>query len=580
MMKHSWLHRVVFAAGVPFVLLSAGSCSSDNPVQPPPSSVDCDGTSTAVVNLEPLQGTTITGDALKCIALAGNGAHYLLMPQLMGPLPYGGYGYRIGAPPTVALKQRSLAAPQLDRAIEPNAMDAQTRFDARLRSREAVGARAIKASSYAPRRNRSLDQSVATATIPVVGSVRNFHVLSHLEDPLRFANVSAALRYAGNNIFLYVDTLAGNSLNSAEFTAFGKLFDENLYGVDRAAFGAESDIDGNGHVIGLLSPTVNSLVTAADCATQGYVRGFFFSDDLASTDTSSNKGEVFYGYVPDPTGRWSCAHPASDVTANLPPTFVHEFQHMISFNEHVIARGGDVEEPWLNEGMSHLAEELGSVYYEQKFPPPAGRTNASQLFPDSASAFITPNLVYAYRYLYLSNAYSADSCAPGTFCSLPERAATWLFLRWLGDQKGADVFRKLEQTSNVGATNVTNAAGEPMPALFGDFTLALWADSLPGVPRTAVPSRYRFSSRNLRSLFDALYRTYGISVGVTRSFPLDPVEMAPDESITGTMRPGTFMIHELTIPQGEPPARIRLSAPDGTLFSALAGAQLSILRLP
>ena len=30
-----------------------------------------------------------------------------------------------------------------------------------------------------------------------------------------------------------------------------------------------------------------------------------------------------------------------------------------------------------------VAEELGSLYYENKFPPPTGRSNPAQLFPDS-----------------------------------------------------------------------------------------------------------------------------------------------------------------------------------------------------
>ena len=38
---------------------------------------------------------------------------------------------------------------------------------------------------------------------------------------------------------------------------------------------------------------------------------------------------------------------------------IHEFQHMISFNQHVLVRGGNAEETWLNEGLSSFAEELG-----------------------------------------------------------------------------------------------------------------------------------------------------------------------------------------------------------------------------
>ena len=277
-------------------------------------------------------------------------------------------------------------------------------------------------------------------------SLRGFSVLSSLTNPPAFDSATARLRFAGQNVLVYVDTLAQTGFSDADIAAFGTLFDESLYGVIRGTFGNPSDIDGNGRIIIVLTPIVNALVSSAECAVSGYVRGFFYSHDLASSEPTSNHGEVFYATVPDPTGRWSCEHTKEEMLAVTPPTFVHEFQHMISYAQHVIERDGASETPWLNEGLSHLAEELGSLYFERKYPAPAGRSNPTQIFPDSASAFITPNLRYAHRFLFLSTSYSIVSCAPGSFCSLPERAATWLFLRWLGDQKGDDVFRRLDQT--------------------------------------------------------------------------------------------------------------------------------------
>src|SRR2546425_9583032 len=35
----------------------------------------------------------------------------------------------------------------------------------------------------------------------------------------------------------------------------------------------------------------------------------------------------------------------------------HEFQHMISYNHHVLERRGDPEILWLNEALSHRSEE-------------------------------------------------------------------------------------------------------------------------------------------------------------------------------------------------------------------------------
>jgi hypothetical protein len=381
-------------------------------------------------------------------------------------------------------------------------------------------------------------------------------------------------------VLVYIDTLAADAFTAQEIDTVGALYDDVLYVIDQTAFGNGSDVDGNGRIIFLLTPTVNALAKASECAVSGYVRGFFYGHDLASDASTSNQGEIIYGLVPDPTGRWSCAHAKSDVMANLPPTFIHELQHLISYGEHVIERGGTPEEPWLNEGLSHLAEELGAIHYEQRFPAPTGRVNPAQLFPDLAEPFVTPDLLYSNRFLFLSNQYSITSCAPGTFCSLPERGAAWLFLRWLGDQKGSDVYKRLVQSSLTGRANLEAVIGEGTAALLGDFAIAVSADSLVGIARDRVPARYRFTSRNIRQLSRALYEAYGPVGGVARPFPIDPLVLTNGTSVTGTMRPGTFVPYRLDVPSGVSVSLLRFSQVDGAPFAGSAGAQLSIFRLP
>ena len=558
-------------------ILALGCGDSEGPIVPP-TPVDCAGVETDVLALEPYEGVTLRGDALACVALAGGGASYIIAPQLAGAtLPYGGYGYRIGDPDAEvaggALSAMRSDMPTLDDAHMPGAApeDAQRRLDGRLREAEArlpVVARRALAAGFHP----------ATAP-PPLDAIREFSVLSGLDDPVTFAHSAGRLRFAGDNILLYVDTLAAAAFSEAEVLRLGGLFDRWLLPAVRTTFGEESDIDRNGRVIVLLTPTVNALVTATQCAASGYVRGFFYAHDLASTAPTSNHGEIFYALVPDPAGRWSCPIATNEVLENIPPTLTHEMQHMISYGHHAIARGGTAEEPWLNEGLSHLAEEIGSLHFEAKYPAPAGRTNPTQLFPDSASAFITPNLRAAHRYLFLSNQYSITGCAPGSFCSLPERSATWLFLRWLGDLKGGSIYRQLVQTSQTGLSNVASVTGESAPVLLGDFTIALWADSIVGVPRSSIEPRYRFQSRNFRTLYRALYDLYGPVGGIGRPFPIEPTVLAPGTSLTGTMRPGTFAMYRLDTPRTGAGARIRLSQADGSLFAAFAGAQLSILRV-
>ena len=118
---------------------------------------------------------------------------------------------------------------------------------------------------------------------------------------MRFTAVGASLSYIGSDILIYIDTLApANGFTPSQLQSFGQLFDQILYPLDTNTFGPPTDIDQNGHLIVLLSPIVNALTPASSCNTEGFIGGFFDGIDLASTDTSSNRGEIFYSLVPDP----------------------------------------------------------------------------------------------------------------------------------------------------------------------------------------------------------------------------------------------------------------------------------------
>ncbi len=559
--------------------LVLGACSTDAPIAPKPTQTSCDGVSVQVRSLEPFERVVLSGSDVTCFALAGDNREYLVVPQLTGAtLPYGGFGFRLGDPTSVTTRIGD--APTTDplwlrstHSVASEApLDAQSRLDAQLRQREAASAES--------RRPAGVQLHLHSATASRLDTVRSFSVLNTLGATPAWSPVRARLRFAGTRVLLYVDTLATAAFTDAELNGIGTLYDDRLVPAVTSTFGDGSDIDGNARVIFLLTPTVNAMVSASQCSASGFVRGFFYNHDLSSTETTSNRSEVFYAYVPDETGRWSCAHSKADVLANLPPTFMHELQHMISFGERAVERRGSAEEVWLNEGLSHMAEEVGSLLYETRFPSPSGRTNPTSIFPDSAAPYINPNLLYSYRYLFSSATYSLTSCAPGTFCSLAERGGTWLFLRWIADQQGNAAFRRLVETNLSGRANLEAATGKTTSALLGDFALAAYADSVVGVARNSAPAALRFNSRNLRRLYKSLFDAYGILGGVGRPFPLEPLPLAAGLSVTGTMRPGTFLPYRLRVPGGTPSAVLKLAAVDGTAFPESSGAQVSVMRLP
>jgi hypothetical protein len=156
--------------------------------------------------------------------------------------------------------------------------------------------------------------------------------------------VTATVRALKSKVAVYVDNTAPvGGLDSAALDSLAALFQTRLYPTDTAAFGRESDIDTNTVVMVLMTATVNKLVSKADCDMSGsFVAGFFLGADLDpafQNDARSNKGEVFYSLVADPAGTLSCAHSTISVQRIVPVTFIHEFQHMISYNQHALLRG-------------------------------------------------------------------------------------------------------------------------------------------------------------------------------------------------------------------------------------------------
>lgn len=531
--------------------------------------------SSGLLALQPLEGITVSGaDLGSCLQLAGGGASYLLVPQSAASNGTRQLDFALAAEAPTLGAQATAPRPLIVPRPEPVALGNQ--FDLALREREARLVDDARASG-ALRAQPSVLATQTQVAPPALGSQRSFQVLSKF-DGTSFKRITARVRYAGDHIVLYVDEdQPTGAFSDDELRTFGDLFDRTLYDLDVRAFGSESDIDGNGRVIFLLTPVVNALTSTASCSTQGFITGFHYGLDLLPTQPNSNRGEIFYALVPDVDGSRSCSHSKDDVERVVPATFVHEFQHMISFGQHVLARGGDGETLWLNEGLSHIAEELAGKTYEAKFPPPLGRTDPNQLFPDSAQGFVTANMRNAQSFLTTPGSTSMDALSGNG--TLAERGGSWLFLRWLGDQKGESIYGRLVQTSRTGVANVEDKASETFTSLFGDFATAVYTDSLPGVPRASVPPRLRLTSRNLRQIFKRfsdIDRT-----GQTPVFPFTPIGIAAGGRVNGTVVSGSMAYYQLITTPNEPTVGLRFGrALDLSPFDANDAMQIGIFRLP
>jgi hypothetical protein len=532
--------------------------------------------------LQQFEAATVAGaDAAGCVRLPGDGARYLVFPQLAtadDPSPARAFtlSHEAAAAADPGAAEQGGPSPAAAAALRPReAFEGVLRAAERRLAREGIAAEAEAVAREARARWPAASGDIAPLTgallpePPALGSERTFRVLSRL-DATAYASATARLRYAGQSVLIYEDRAAPEPIADPAMQRLGDLLDRTLHPLDVTTFGAESDVDGNGRVIVLLTPVVNGLTTRAQCGSEGFVRGFFFGADLGTRNQNSNRAEILYALVPDAAGARSCPHSASDVLRQLPSTFLHEFQHMISFNQHVLVRRGADEVTWLNEGLSHMAEEVGGRLFARRYPAPLNRAFPTQLLPDSALPFYRGDIDNALFYLSAPSAHSLSAFQE--LGSLEERGASWLFLRWLVAQRGEGVLARLVQSPRTGRTNVEDAAGESFASLFGDFVVALSVDSVVGVPRARIPVRYRFGDPSLRAL---------VTQGLNRNsrWPV-PIRAGPPAGTvaTGSLVPGSWAAFDLVVPPGRPGA-LRLTTPEGAPFGVGAEAQLGILRL-
>jgi hypothetical protein len=324
-----------------------------------------------------------------------------------------------------------------------------------------------------------------------------------------------------------------------------------------------------------MSNVVNKLVTASDCVATGYVAGFFFPADLAvSTRTQWNNGEVFYTVVADPSGTLSCAHSTSQVNSVVPVTFIHEFQHMISFNQHVLVRGGAAEVLWLNEGMSHYAEEMGGRVFLQ--------AGDSTRFCEHVRGDL-------FNFgLFLTKPGASTLVGESGIGGLADRGAYWAFVRYLVDQFAADTSlaaanaftRQIDQTSLTGTDNVGARTGQPFATLARRWVLANWVSDLPdSLPGYTAPATLRYKHWAFRSAYPRMHAR--CTAALPDSFPLTaPGSPGAAINVVGTIYAGSAGTYQRAL-QGPSGAQFTLLFSDGTgaLLQASVLPRLNVLRI-
>ncbi|HUQ14677.1 MAG TPA: hypothetical protein VM094_01390 [Gemmatimonadales bacterium] len=388
---------------------------------------------------------------------------------------------------------------------------ARSRPGARLRARAAPSVRAVSPSLGAPRTFNVLRSSDVSGT-----------------QPGDYVQVASTARYVGTHVTIYLDDAAPveGGYTQGDLDAIGSLFDDHLHPIDVNAFGSETDVNGDGMVLVLLTDRVTRL---AGCGLGQIVVGLFFAVDLIADHVGSNNAEIFYGLAPNV----ECQVDRVEAVRALPGVFIHEFQHMINYGQHVLQRDGDAEDTWLDEGLAGMAEELGGRLV------PDDRC----LDSDCLTQFHSGNFSNAYRYLaQVSTAYLIGPRQPPL--PLTEYGATWLFVRWLSDHfaaeptLGTDVTRALVQTTRTGAENVVSATETPFDRLLGEWQLANYLEDHPDFEALTAGTRFRYTSWNIRGIYASFHQQDPAQF--PSAYPLEPDVFTGDDYVrTGVLPAGS-----------------------------------------
>jgi hypothetical protein len=436
------------------------------------------------------QGTIAVGTALQTSPMPSSPL-YNILPASSGLAPSASYAY------DVQLRQSEL------RVLKPLVATARSWYTARSRGSSAT----------------SLRPSFSVTSAPAIGSYLSLNTKSGatFADACQTPDIRTGRVVAiSNHAIVVADTNnPAGGYTDAEYQTIGVQFD-SVFTMDSTAFGAPTDIDNNGKIIMFFTRAVNELTPANSSSIVG---GFFYARDLfpkqdspelgtGSGCATSNVAEMFYLAVADPNG-------LVDGNMNFTKNFVshltvsttaHEFQHLINASRrlYVNTSASDFEVVWLNEGLSHIAEEL--LFYQQS----AGL--APRMDIDSMAFRGNQQNVNAYNFdqasnfgrfkSYLARPSTSSPYAPDD--SLWTRGATWSFLRYAADHRGgsdADTWQKLVNSNTTGLQNLLAVFGSNLPAIFRDWAVAHIADDIPN-----APNEWQHPSWNFKSIYHYIAR--------------------------------------------------------------------------
>lgn len=312
---------------------------------------------------------------------------------------------------------------------------------------------------------------------PALGTTRNFEVYNSLTSTATTVTTTSTLIAVTPNLECWRDNDAASLMSDQEVTDICNEV-EVYIPAEMALFDAQpSDVDGNGRVILHFTPTVNQIGASSG----GIVTAYF------SAGLLSKNGEALQMLVPDDKGSKGPVIKNSFYRSNFVPFVpLHEFQHAMSYNMHVLVNHGSPEKSAWNEAASHFAEGIPSMVGSD------GQSTTSTTGADGGLPVVAgvgpENPSRVSRFLD-----QTDSICFTCGASLTQRGGSFLFFRFIYElakkqvltgsdpaTTGVEFLSRFANNDKVGVENIVNAAtgndqniGATFTNLLGQFAVSL-----------------------------------------------------------------------------------------------------------
>jgi hypothetical protein len=501
-----------------------------------------------VISLAVGEGRTLTASQATTIEISGGsaGGEFVLIPFYASqtptatvPLEFSGTQVTgVTGPPSPQLAPAN--SPALSRATIG---DGAARFDAGLRRLERELAPRVPAARAA-RAARAAASFSASAATPAVGDAVSYNATVTPACTTPSSRPGHVVAVTTRAVIVADDNNPVGGFTDAEYLEIAQAFDTRVYPLDTQNFGTPADIDQNtGRVVIFYTRAVNELTPAGS---NFIIGGFFHPRDLfpklgpdpnRTTDDcpGSNEGEMFYMLVPDIAGTVNGnIRTKASVRESTIGTLAHEFQHLINASRRMYVNNATIsaEEVWLNEGLSHIAEEL--MFYQGSALAPRQNITltdlrASQARLDTVNAYQVDNFGRLLDYLKdpESNSPFADND------ELATRGATWQLLRYAADHSTIaeqTVWTRLVNSQTAGIANFTAVFGNFFP-IVRDWATAQYIDDAV----SAAPAAYQHPSWHYRSIMPALVS----STPPTPPYPLKTRSLVAGTPLSLTLKGGS-----------------------------------------